>query len=946
MLTHKHELFSARFTRNGTDAERRGDLVEVEEAIKNGNDLNSFVYTTNFKLLGGGGVPQADTYDLYTENLSVEKYIPPSIHIQDATVAGIPGCTITIQLITPTQFAVYAQDPTGKLLYASVPNDSWGTRHFQLIMYICSLSVDDHEDDTTALVEYSVSGEFRDFLVKYPESKMYTSTRTGKINTYEEGILHITHHGLLWIGKEGRVSPITGRKIPLQKIFVPFIQSKNGYTLESEEHPEATFIGNKPVTLYWLSFSTKTVKGRKIRVAFDKQSLCLAYKGTIHKYAKQWQLTEKAVGNNVLYATQFYNGNDTTIQQVNNETESTIQHLSDDIESIRIIPRTRPREARWLLCFQVLPYPFNTDRPMECAILIDSRHVSVSRNLIDWLKAAEISDSYGPSRRARKYGVDFIPDSETSRCMNMSCESEFTWRNRRHHCCVCGGIFCGTCVKKQLIKIDSAKTPKKKYVCDRCETTVSASKLDDVQKDTDTDTIDVTKRVKKYNLNASGNTGLWTLPIDHCINSNNYKSFEHILQGITYELNTEPNFKKCEVAKHILGELTDTLVKLAYPNRGDAAIRTIKRAYSRMKHYGRYDEGQKTLYPDTLSADAAGMMFQVDYRTEAKIHCIPETCLTFNEYFDATNFDCYNNLLRNLDKLRDSLPETTIRRAYRSLADKKKAVDDKKKAVSEIQKYRLCFDEKLFNTNLKAAKDELQAAEAELKGDDDLTVSITYTDRPTTPLRLNIPDVTKADVTTQDTEPDKQITFNPLRPLATETIEVFPFVILSILSDATRGPPEWLLETIEEFIFTDEEREQKAKAKRLYDSQKKNRSSDSWMQTMYNIMRSPSKQGGTRTRALTLHTRPRTYQKRAPPAHNTTQRAKTQRQRRVPCASLSSPPHTKRRYKSHPRKRTRTSTGRHHATTTKAATGHRRRAGGTRRGGARPHGGRRRSRGR
>ena len=57
-------------------------------------------------------------------------------------------------------------------------------------------------------------------------------------------------------------------------------------------------------------------------------------------------------------------------------------------------------------------------------------------------------------------------------------------------------------------------------------------------------------------------------------------------------------------------------------------------------------------------------------------------------------------------------------------------------------------------------------------------------------------------------------------------------------------------------------------------------------------------------------------------------------------------PHTKRRYKSHPRKRTRTSTGPHHATTTKAATGHRRRAGGTRRGGARQRGGRRRSRGR
>ena len=56
--------------------------------------------------------------------------------------------------------------------------------------------------------------------------------------------------------------------------------------------------------------------------------------------------------------------------------------------------------------------------------------------------------------------------------------------------------------------------------------------------------------------------------------------------------------------------------------------------------------------------------------------------------------------------------------------------------------------------------------------------------------------------------------------------------------------------------------------------------------------------------------------------------------------------HTKRRYKYHPRKRTRTSTGHHHATTTKAPTGHRRRAGGTQRRGARPHGGRRRSRGR
>ena len=57
----------------------------------------------------------------------------------------------------------------------------------------------------------------------------------------------------------------------------------------------------------------------------------------------------------------------------------------------------------------------------------------------------------------------WMPDDKCSSCIQ--CDAVFSWWKRKHHCRVCGRIFCADCSAKVLIRNDS---PEPVRVCDGC----------------------------------------------------------------------------------------------------------------------------------------------------------------------------------------------------------------------------------------------------------------------------------------------------------------------------------------------------------------------------------------------------------------------------------------------------------------------------------------------
>eukprot|EP01124_Arcella_intermedia_P027294 TRINITY_DN5306_c0_g1_i1.p2 TRINITY_DN5306_c0_g1~~TRINITY_DN5306_c0_g1_i1.p2 ORF type:complete len:207 (-),score=5.96 TRINITY_DN5306_c0_g1_i1:101-721(-) len=64
---------------------------------------------------------------------------------------------------------------------------------------------------------------------------------------------------------------------------------------------------------------------------------------------------------------------------------------------------------------------------------------------------------------------EWMKDSHTKVCLNHSCRSKFSVTNRRHHCRMCGKIFCGKCC--HMNKVYGYRT------CNNC--------LDDVRRNTE-----------------------------------------------------------------------------------------------------------------------------------------------------------------------------------------------------------------------------------------------------------------------------------------------------------------------------------------------------------------------------------------------------------------------------------------------------------------------------
>ena len=44
----------------------------------------------------------------------------------------------------------------------------------------------------------------------------------------------------------------------------------------------------------------------------------------------------------------------------------------------------------------------------------------------------------------------WVADESSDRCTSLNCQRSFSFTVRRHHCRICGGLFCGKCVGRKL----------------------------------------------------------------------------------------------------------------------------------------------------------------------------------------------------------------------------------------------------------------------------------------------------------------------------------------------------------------------------------------------------------------------------------------------------------------------------------------------------------------
>jgi hypothetical protein len=56
--------------------------------------------------------------------------------------------------------------------------------------------------------------------------------------------------------------------------------------------------------------------------------------------------------------------------------------------------------------------------------------------------------------------------SQVQECMD--CKAQFSFLNRRHHCRLCGGIFCGKCTTKQTGQVLNHSQTQALTLCHPC----------------------------------------------------------------------------------------------------------------------------------------------------------------------------------------------------------------------------------------------------------------------------------------------------------------------------------------------------------------------------------------------------------------------------------------------------------------------------------------------
>ena len=100
-----------------------------------------------------------------------------------------------------------------------------------------------------------------------------------------------------------------------------------------------------------------------------------------------------------------------------------------------------------------------------------ANHVSEDEASLSWDESWEAVESEqdvaetgdGSESALAAPAVRWVPDSEAFQCAQ--CQSKFSISVRRHHCRLCGKVFCNKCTKARIVLFDDGK---KHRVCDTC----------------------------------------------------------------------------------------------------------------------------------------------------------------------------------------------------------------------------------------------------------------------------------------------------------------------------------------------------------------------------------------------------------------------------------------------------------------------------------------------
>ena len=80
------------------------------------------------------------------------------------------------------------------------------------------------------------------------------------------------------------------------------------------------------------------------------------------------------------------------------------------------------------------------------------------------------SDGYALERLRLMSPPTWVPDKSCSTCY--SCARPFDWLRRKHHCRLCGYIFCGDCTTQRSMLPKGFQLRKPGRVCDACHDTI------------------------------------------------------------------------------------------------------------------------------------------------------------------------------------------------------------------------------------------------------------------------------------------------------------------------------------------------------------------------------------------------------------------------------------------------------------------------------------------
>ena len=155
------------------------------------------------------------------------------------------------------------------------------------------------------------------------------------------------------------------------------------------------------------------------------------------------------------------------------------QFFSDMLLAYGVDPPTSsvPLKVVWVYA-TLLESLFKTPQVTKQELVLIAQNVTVIDQLArrELGYVGEMKMEEGIARLRKRYETtprpQWVPNDTSATCQD--CQVSFTFFTRRHHCRVCGGLFCGNCTNNRLLK-NLSYGSKKQRVCKACCTKIDPS---------------------------------------------------------------------------------------------------------------------------------------------------------------------------------------------------------------------------------------------------------------------------------------------------------------------------------------------------------------------------------------------------------------------------------------------------------------------------------------